>query len=282
MAITNGYATLAEAKQRIWDTSVYTATTLAFVSATKKITDSAYGLKRFLDSDIIQVSGSTSNDGYYNVATGNVAAEIVTTEALTDEAAGDTVTITNIQSQNDATDPSNDNIIEQMVEAASRWIDEITGKEYFGETETRNYVVGEHTDGLTLWLDKNILSVTTLTNGDGTVISSSDYSLLPLNADRYDKIKLHSNSGEVWQYTDDPYEDAIQVAGSWGDSATTPANVKEACLLLTSRLWQRKSAILGVAGSTSLGEIRLHIPHDPDILALLPKKMPWGLDYGQS
>lgn len=74
--------------------SVYTASTIAFVSSTKKITDTATGLINFVTGDTITVSGSTSNDGSYTIATGGVAAEIVTTEALTDENVGASITLT--------------------------------------------------------------------------------------------------------------------------------------------------------------------------------------------
>jgi hypothetical protein len=68
-------------------------TTIAFVSATKKITDSGTGLAGFKTGDTIKVSGSVHNDGFYTVATGNVAAEIVVTETLIDESAGDSIKI---------------------------------------------------------------------------------------------------------------------------------------------------------------------------------------------
>ena len=72
-----------------------TGITLAFVSATKKITDSANGLAFVKSGDLIKVSGATNagNNGYFLVATGGVAAEVVVTEALTDESAGQTVTV---------------------------------------------------------------------------------------------------------------------------------------------------------------------------------------------
>ncbi len=70
-----------------------TAATIAFVSATKKITDSGNGLALFKTGQTIVVTGSASNNGVKTIATGNVAAEIVTTEALVDEAAGATVSI---------------------------------------------------------------------------------------------------------------------------------------------------------------------------------------------
>ncbi|MCK4819922.1 hypothetical protein KA005_29420, partial [bacterium] len=68
-------------------------TTIAFVSATKKITDSGTGLAGFITGDTIKVSGSVHNDGFYTVATGGVAAEIIVTEDLIDESAGDSIKI---------------------------------------------------------------------------------------------------------------------------------------------------------------------------------------------
>jgi hypothetical protein len=70
-----------------------TAITIAFVLATKKITDSGSLLAQFATGTTIRVSGSANNDGIYTVATGGVAGEIVVTEALATESVGASVTI---------------------------------------------------------------------------------------------------------------------------------------------------------------------------------------------
>lgn len=62
-----------------------TGATIAFVLATKKITDSANQMARFVTGSTIRVSGTVSNDGIYTVATGGVAAEVVVTESLINE-----------------------------------------------------------------------------------------------------------------------------------------------------------------------------------------------------
>lgn len=80
-------------KVSAFEAQSYTASTIAFVAATKKITDSANGLAGFLTGDIIEVTGSVSNDGIYTVATGGVAGEIIVSEALVNESAGASVTI---------------------------------------------------------------------------------------------------------------------------------------------------------------------------------------------
>lgn len=70
-----------------------TASTIAFVMATKKITDSGNGLAAFTTGMVIRVSGTVSNDGVYTIATGGVAAEIVVTESLVNESSGTPFTI---------------------------------------------------------------------------------------------------------------------------------------------------------------------------------------------
>ena len=70
-------------------------TTIAFVAATKKITDSANGLAGFTTGMKIFVSGAQkpSNNGTFTVVTGGVAGEIVVSETLIDESAGSNITI---------------------------------------------------------------------------------------------------------------------------------------------------------------------------------------------
>ena len=75
---------------------------------------------------------------------------------------------------------------------------------------------GEHMKSARkLLVDEDLLAVTTLTNGDDSVVSSDDYVLIGVN--RYPKfgIRLKVNSGVTWLYDDDP-EECISVAGIWG------------------------------------------------------------------
>jgi hypothetical protein len=78
---------------------IHYAAALSFDAASKEIRDAANGLALFKTGDIIVVTGSTSNDGTYTVATGNVAAKIVTAEAVADEAAGGAVSIAKRESK---------------------------------------------------------------------------------------------------------------------------------------------------------------------------------------
>lgn len=265
MALTNAYATLSEMKQRLKEEASYTASTISFTQSSKKISDTAYGLRGFETNDVIQVSGSTSNDGYYNITTGNHAGEIVTTEALTDEATGDAITIQKV------IDKTNDVVLEVAIEAASRWIDHRTGQFFYDSTGATYYYTPE--DHKILFTDP-IQSVTTLkTDEDGdrtyeTTWSTGDYDLYPLNASNHSRpyswIEINPEGDETFPLN----AKSTQIVGDFGWSAV-PKPIKEACLMLTSRVLKRDSAPLGVAGTAAGGELRQIMVEDPDVIRLI-------------
>lgn len=165
-------------------------------------------------------------------------------------------------------------LLERAVEAASRWIDERTGCRFYASAETRYYTA---TFGDLLYID-DLISVTTLKtdeNDDGTyevTWDATDYHLEPRNAALesrpYRQIRTTSD-GDYSFPTGVRY--GVELVGSFGYAATAPTAIKQACLLLAQRLWKRREAIFGVAGSTSFGVavVQAHIQRDGDILALL-------------
>ncbi len=119
------------------DNPHYAAATISFASATKKILDSANGLVTVLTGDTIRVIGSVSNDGVYTVATGGVAGEIVTVQALTDEAAGAYITICKRAT------PSNNAVLDNIT--GLMWLRYTTGG------PALKY--GEASNGAIIWYD---------------------------------------------------------------------------------------------------------------------------------
>ena len=285
MALTNCYCTLAELKSRLNMGKTYTATTISFANGTTKtISDTALGLEMFPTGNRITVSGSTSNDGTYTIATGGVAASIVTSEALPlTEVAGDTVTITDI------TDVIDDATLESVITAISRAIDNITDRRFYRNTvdETRYYTLdsGECNDSTIFFCPDDIGSITTLKmdqDGDRTyeeTWTTSDYDLMPYNA-----------SADGWPYTwieTTPQGDysfsrmrkGIEIIGKFGFASSTPATIKEACLLLALKLFKRKDAVFGMAGAADLGTIvamaRRAILADSEIQLMLGPYKRW-------
>lgn len=277
MTITNGYCTLAELKERLLDLRTYTSTAISFANTGAKISDASLGLKRFQTGATISVSGSSANDGNYTIATGNVAGEIVVmSSTLADETAGATVIIT------DTTHPEDDATLEAIITAASRWIDAVCWRRFYGNSvdEARYYTA--HLDDA-LFTD-DIISITSLkTDDDGdrtyeNTWTTDDYDLMPYNAaldgQPYTRIEI-SPYGD---YTFEPEAKmGVEITGKFGYCATGshPDIIREVCILKSARLYKRKDAPLGIAGFPGVGEVRILRDEDPDLVALLtPMKKP--------
>jgi hypothetical protein len=186
-----------------------------------------------------------------------------------------------------------DTILENVITAVSRWIDTHTGRRFYAASETRYFTADEYAEsaplptyaqslrvtgrGGQIVYVNDLLTVTTLkTDDDGdrtyeTTWAATDYDLLPdnalLNGEPYTQVRLAPNG----RYTFPLHRRGVQIVGSFGYAATTPAMVKEACLLQSHRLWKRKDAVFGVAGASEMGQILVQIKADPDVQELLKR-----------
>ena len=134
-----------------------------------------------------------------------------------------------------------DALLEVLLGQAVKYFEEETQREFDdpGADTTRYFTVGEDTDGPLLIFDRDICSITTVTNGDSdsTVIASDEYTTLPRNDTPYYAIKLLNSSDSFWEYEDDP-DGAVSVAGTWTYSATPPADVAYAVTALAAALYR--------------------------------------------
>ena len=115
-----------------------------------------------------------------------------------------------------------DAIIDRIIEAASRRIDRATRRFFIPRTETRlfRWPPEQHSRGYILWLDQDLISVTTLQtkaqDSSPTTISSSDYFTEPNNTGPpYNRIEIDLSSDAALEAGDTPQR-SISVAGSWG------------------------------------------------------------------
>lgn len=265
MSITNGYTTLANLKRRLQEAHTYTATTISFTLAGSVIADSAKGLARFLTGKRILISGTDSNNGYFNIATGGVAAQIITTEALVNEIAGDTVVIT------DVTDPVDDNQLESIIEAVSRKIDEECGRFFYVTASQDRYYTPEFSNELT---GLDIVTITAIVaDEDGDRVyertwASTDYDLTPFNAATDGKPYTSIELTPRGNYTFPRISKGVKLTGTFG-YPSVPKQIQEACLLQSMRLWKRKDAIFGIIGSAEMGQQMVIAKLDPDVERLL-------------
>jgi hypothetical protein len=168
-----------------------------------------------------------------------------------------------------------DTRLEQVVEDASRWIDDHCNRSFYTTTEARYFTA----DSPGRVFVDDLVSVSSFATDEsgpgtyGTVWNSTYYNLCPYNAagkkEPYNEIEISHLS----IYTLPTYYKAIKITGNWGWVFTTaPGPIKEACLLMSARLYQRKSAVFGVQGTNALGSTSIgEIPIDNDVRSLLAR-----------
>jgi hypothetical protein len=138
-----------------------------------------------------------------------------------------------------------------------------TGRKFIGETDTR-YFYREDVDGKTLYMEAHdLLSVTSLTNGDGEVIPPSGFRLEPRNSTPYWRIRLLGDY--YWLFDDRDSE--ITVTAVWGYSLTPPEAILQAHLRLAAWIYRQKDT--GIEGD------RVIIS---DGQTILPAKLPKDID----
>jgi hypothetical protein len=134
------------------------------------------------------------------------------------------------------TTEGDDDLLQELIDRAAGIIDAYTGRRFEAETDTR-YFQETDVDGNELPLYGNdLLTITKLTNGDGVEITSADYRLFPRNSNPKWLIKL--DESKSWSFSTGDSE--ISVAGTWGWSATAPADIQHACVRLSAFLYRQK------------------------------------------
>lgn len=139
-----------------------------------------------------------------------------------------------------------DTLIAQMVDAIDAAINAYCHRTLVATSDTTRYfTVGRDTEGFWLWFDDCIASITTVTNGDSVVVSSSEYVTSPANEAPYHGIKILSSAGKAWTYSTDP-DNAISVAGKWGYFAAVPDDVEQAAKRWVTFLYRQKDTSVDI------------------------------------
>ena len=144
----------------------------------------------------------------------------------------------------DITSSTDDALLTSLIARAQKAIDTYTQRTFEASADTtkyfdavRPYVNGALLSWETLGLD--LCAVTTVTNGGGTTISSSNYVTAPRNTTPYYGLQLKANSGITWTYDTD-WESAISITGRWAYSTSAPDDVAAVCIELASLMYKRR------------------------------------------
>jgi hypothetical protein len=176
------------------------------------------------------------------------------------------------------TDNVDDALLELAVESASREIDSSCERTFYNMGTATRYFVAQ--DAFYTEID-DLISITHLKtdpDGDGSYTitwSATDYQLEPLNGFVSGIVSPSTGirAKDTYLFPVEEGEALVEVRGVWGWSAT-PVAVKQATIIMASRLYKRNDSPLGVAGFGDIGVVRV-AKLDPDVEALImPFKKP--------
>lgn len=124
---------------------------------------------------------------------------------------------------------------------------------------TRQYVSKSRKE---LYTERDLLSPTTVTNGDGTVIASSKYTLYPNNAYPKSRIVIkRSETSTFWTNpTSDNIEQVISIAGEWGYVPHYGQHWRASGVTLTADATSSATSLTCVPGSAieTYGYVRIN------------------------
>lgn len=140
-----------------------------------------------------------------------------------------------IASQTAPTNALDDGVMDDLITDASRLIDAVCGGRTFYKraAATRYYTLPPDRQ---LDLDDDLLVLTTLTNGDGTVIAGTEYLLLPRNEPPHYAVRLKSGSLVFWESdAEGNTEQIIAVLGDWGYVDRAASDARSAGVIANTR-----------------------------------------------
>jgi hypothetical protein len=173
-------------------------------------------------------------------------------------------------------DVEDDESIQSALDAATRSIDRMTNRHFTRETGVTKTYQATCANELAVSDLISVSSITVDINGNHTysrTLSTDNYDLYPyvdetgMLSTRYSSIRIRpiSSLGFAPGYL-------VRVVGDFGyvDADNhTPADIKQACLILASRLWKRRETPFGVLSMPDIGTGVQLRRTDPDVANLL-------------
>lgn len=191
-------------------------------------------------------------------------------------------TLNEVKSAARITDSTDDVLLENCVEAASRRIDGFVNRFFYQISATISLyltdtnVVGPYSYNQYTLSIPDLYSITTLKSdddGDGvfetTWTQNTDYRLEPLDTVLQTRPynKIIAIGAKSFPVIFQPPMPGMQVQGVWGWPAI-PDDVREAAIIMSLRLFSRYNSPLGVLGFGEMGAVTVRAV-DPDIREML-------------
>jgi hypothetical protein len=190
-------------------------------------------------------------------------------------------TLTQIKNYMSISDNTDNDLLEDLIESASRSIDRMANRRFYLDTTASARLYRAYSD-IFVYVDDigttSSLAVALDINGNGTYTKTltlnQDYILDPLTASflgrPFTQLTMVSNT-ETWPIfpglTQNGLRPGVQVTARWG-WPSVPDDINMACLILTADLYKRKDAPGGILGLGDLGVVRMS-PIGRDVTAMV-------------
>jgi hypothetical protein len=190
-------------------------------------------------------------------------------------------TLTQIKNYMSISDNTDNDLLEDLIESASRSIDRMANRRFYLDVTASARLYRAYSD-IFVYVDDigttSNLSVALDINGNGTYTKTltlnQDYILDPLTAASlgrpFTQLTMVSNT-ETWPIfpglTQNGLRPGVQVTARWG-WPSVPDDINMACLILTADLYKRKDAPGGILGLGDLGVVRMS-PIGRDVTAMV-------------
>jgi len=190
-------------------------------------------------------------------------------------------TLTQIKNYMSISDNTDNDLLEDLIESASRSIDRMANRRFYLDVTASARLYRAYSD-IFVYVDDigttSNLSVALDINGNGTYTKTltlnQDYILDPLTASSlgrpFTQLTMVSNT-ETWPIfpglTQNGLRPGVQVTARWG-WPSVPDDINMACLILTADLYKRKDAPGGILGLGDLGVVRMS-PIGRDVTAMV-------------
>ena len=162
-------------------------------------------------------------------------------------------------------DSDDDERLQDLLDVVTVLVEARTGRLFQAtQDSTRNFDAVRDVQGRLLVLDEDLCAITSVTNGNGTVLTASDYVTEPRNKAPYWGLRLKASSAQSWTYTGAP-EDAIAIVGRWAYSQTPDAAIVQMTVRWAAYLYRLPDAgVFDVTAIPETGEITIPqgIPRD--------------------
>jgi hypothetical protein len=190
-------------------------------------------------------------------------------------------TLTEIKNYMSISDSTDNDLLENLVESASRSIDRIANRRFYLDATASARLYRAYSN-IFVYVDDigttSNLVVAVDENGNGTysktLTLNTDYILDPLTSQSlnrpFTQLTMVSNT-ETWPIfpglTQNGLRPGVQVTAKWG-WPSVPDDLNMACLILTADLYKRKDAPGGILGLGDLGVVRMS-PIGRDVTAMV-------------